>query len=82
MTLAYNPPEYNNEASTDRTLVNYYKEVSYGAVNVITLNLPSSLGWASAGRRDAEHQHEQTDDDPYAPLTLLSFGVVCILGLV
>ena len=45
----YNPPEYNNEAPTDRALANYYKEVSYGAVNVGTFNLPSSLGWANIG---------------------------------
>jgi hypothetical protein len=32
-------------------------------------------------RENPEHQHEQTDDDPYAPLTLLPFGVACILSL-
>jgi len=32
-------------------------------------------------RRNPEHQHEQTDDDPYAPLTLLPFGHACIIKL-
>jgi hypothetical protein len=29
-------------------------------------------------RKNPEHQHEQTDDYPYGPLTLLPFGVVGI----
>ena len=43
----YNPPEYplNSGYPTDRTLKNYYKEVSYGKVDVVTLNMPSSMGW-------------------------------------
>ena len=43
----YNPPEYAAYSGypTNRTLKNYYKEVSYNAVDVITLNLPSAMGW-------------------------------------
>lgn len=47
----YNPPEYAAIAGapTDRTLVNYYQQVSYGKVNVSTQNMPSSLGWVNLG---------------------------------
>src|SRR5512139_3146701 len=47
----YDPPEYAAYAGhpTDRTLFNYFKEVSYGSVDVVTLNLPSALGWADSG---------------------------------
>lgn len=45
----YDPPEYNHTGPTDRTLYNYYKEVSYGKVTVVTLNMPSALGWANCG---------------------------------
>jgi immune inhibitor A len=43
----YNPPEYASYPGhpTNRTLKNYYSEVSYGQVTVGTLNMPSSLGW-------------------------------------
>jgi immune inhibitor A len=48
----YDPPEYAPYAGhpTDRTLRNYYQQVSYGAVDVVTLNMPSALGWKSAGQ--------------------------------
>ncbi len=47
----YNPPEYAAypDHPTNATLYNYYKENSYGAVDVVTLNLPSSLGWTQTG---------------------------------
>jgi M6 family metalloprotease-like protein len=47
---SYDPPEYAPYVGhpTDRTLKNYYRQVSYGAVDVITLNLPSTMGWARA----------------------------------
>jgi immune inhibitor A len=35
-------------APPDRTLKNYYQAVSYGKVNVVTVNLPSELGWKTA----------------------------------
>jgi immune inhibitor A len=47
----YDPPEYTDytDHPTDRTLKNYYAEVSYGKVNVTTLNLPSAMGWSQTG---------------------------------
>ena len=48
----YDAPEFRASGvayPTDRTLFNYYKAVSYGQVDVVTLNLPSRLGWASSG---------------------------------
>lgn len=46
----YDPPEYAGIAGMpkDRTLLNYYKEVSYGQVTVVTLNLPSAMGWMTS----------------------------------
>jgi hypothetical protein len=32
-------------------------------------------------RKSPEHQHKQSDDNPSAPLMLLTFGVVCTLRL-
>ena len=48
----YDPPEYAGIPNhpTDRTLKNYYAEVSYGKVNVVTLNMPSAMGRASTGQ--------------------------------
>jgi M6 family metalloprotease-like protein len=48
----YNPPEYAAYPGgpTDRTLVNYYDEVSYGYVNITTQDLPSTMGWTNLGR--------------------------------
>jgi immune inhibitor A len=53
----YDPPEYKTWAAanpgkaypTDRTLVNFYKEASYGAVHITTLNMPSAMGWSNTG---------------------------------
>lgn len=49
----YDPPEYAASGisgyPTDRTLYNYYKEVSYGAVTVTSKNKPSELGWLDSG---------------------------------
>lgn len=43
----YDPPEYAAYTGypTDRTLYNYYKEVSYGYIEISTQNKPSDLGW-------------------------------------
>ena len=47
----YDPPEYATYPThpTDRTLHNYYNEVSYGQVDIVTLNLPSEMGWMQSG---------------------------------
>ncbi len=34
-----------NGGPTDRTVYNYYQEISYGDLEVVTVNLPSTLGW-------------------------------------
>jgi immune inhibitor A len=50
---AYDPPEYATYPNhpTDRTLNNYWVEVSYGEItSVTTHNLPSTLGWAQSGQ--------------------------------
>ncbi|MBN1504966.1 MAG: M6 family metalloprotease domain-containing protein [Candidatus Eisenbacteria bacterium] len=36
------------DTTTIRTLKNYYREVSYAQVDVVTLNLPSAIGWVYA----------------------------------
>lgn len=45
----YDPPEYAAAGFTDyptnRTLKNYYAEVSYGHIQVTTQNMPSQMGW-------------------------------------
>jgi M6 family metalloprotease-like protein len=45
----YDPPEYqalqNVAYPKDRTLYNYYKEVSYGKIEITTQNMPSNMGW-------------------------------------
>ena len=49
----YDPPEYaasyDGSYPTDRTLKNYFSEVSYGQVDIVTLNMPGELGWADVG---------------------------------
>lgn len=47
----YDPPEYASVPGhpTDRTLYNYYKEVSYGAVEIGTENMPGTMGWTQSG---------------------------------
>jgi len=48
----YDPPEYGATGVSypvDRTLANYYRDVSYGSVDVVTLNPPGKLGWAQSG---------------------------------
>ena len=48
---SYDPSEYAAYPGhpTDRTLYNYYQEVSYGTVDIVTLNLPSETGWLQSG---------------------------------
>jgi immune inhibitor A len=42
--------DYGVNYPTDRTLLNFYQEVSYGRVTVATVNLPSSLEWSNVGK--------------------------------
>ncbi len=47
----YNPAEYASLGGpTDRTLKNYYHDVWYGKVDIVTVNLPSAMGWQNAGQ--------------------------------
>jgi immune inhibitor A len=48
---SYDPVEYAPYSGypTDRTLYNYYKEVSYGAIDVVTMDMPSTTGWVDVG---------------------------------
>lgn len=46
----YDPAEYAGVPHpTDRTLYNFYRKVSYGKVDVVTLDLPSETGWLQSG---------------------------------
>ncbi len=52
----YAPDEYRATSKgktylgpTDRTLKNYFREVSYGQVDVVTFDMPSTMGWGQAG---------------------------------
>ncbi len=47
----YDPPEYAAFSGypTDRTLYNYYKEVSYGYIEITTQNMPSDMNWTNVG---------------------------------
>jgi M6 family metalloprotease-like protein len=47
----YDPPEYAGLTyPSDRTLRNYYTKNSYGQVEILTLNLPSQMGWANVNK--------------------------------
>lgn len=58
----YDPPEYakfgKGNYPTDRTLKNYYYDVSYGKVTVGSLNKPSDLGWLSTGHPYNYYVHD------------------------
>jgi M6 family metalloprotease-like protein len=36
------------DTTSTKTLRNFYREVSYGTVDIVTLDLPSSVGWVTA----------------------------------
>jgi immune inhibitor A len=36
------------DTTNDRTLKNYYDEVSYGDVDIVTLDMPGDIGWVTA----------------------------------
>lgn len=53
-------------AAQSGTVRDYYNEVSYGAVDMITVNLPSSLGWKRAPQTYAYYVNNQYGlDSPY-----------------
>lgn len=56
------------DTTTTRTLKRFYDEVSYGAVDIITLNLPSSLGWVTAPNNyDYYCQADGIHDNGFGP---------------
>jgi len=63
----YDPPEYAAFPGhpTDRTLVNYYKEASYGYINVTTKNMPSELGWLHSGHAYDYYVHSDNGFGAY-----------------
>ncbi len=68
----YSPAEYIPYASlgypTDRTLKNYYSQVSYGQVDVVTLDMPSLLGWTQSGHPyDFYCQADGLHDNGFGP---------------
>lgn len=75
----YNPPEYAGypNAPTDRTLKNYYKAVSYGAVDVVTLNMPSGMGWTNVGHPyDYYSKADGIHDNGFGPFPNNAPGMV------
>jgi immune inhibitor A len=75
----YDPPEYDGIANhpTDRTLVNYYHDVSYGAVHVTTDNLPSAMGWKPSGHPyDYYCKADGIHDNGFGPFPQNAQGLV------
>jgi len=77
----YSPPEYLPYASlnypTDRTLYNYFQEVSYGNIDVVTVNLPSSLGWLSSEYPYSQYcEPDGTHDYGFGPYPRNAAGLV------
>jgi immune inhibitor A len=75
----YDPPEYAGYAGhpTDRTLKNYYSQVSYGKVHVVTLNMPSSMGWANSGHPyDYYCKADGIHDNGFGPFPTNAQGLV------
>jgi immune inhibitor A len=75
----YDPPEYAPypRHPTDRTLKNYYQEVSYGKVDIVTADLPSAIGWAQAGNRyDSYCRPDGIHDNGFGPFPENSQGLV------
>jgi M6 family metalloprotease-like protein len=64
---SYNPPEYNGYkgAPTDRTLKNFYDVNSYGTVDVLTLNLPTTIGWTKVGH---DYNYYVNNDNGYGKI--------------
>jgi len=75
----YNPPEYAGilNAPTDRTLKNYYSEVSYGHVTVGTLNMPSAMGWTQTNHPyDYYSKADGIHDNGFGPYPQNAQGMV------
>jgi immune inhibitor A len=56
------------DTTTIRTLKRFYSAVSFGTVDIVTLNLPGSVGWLSAPNNYAYYcQHDGTHDNGFGP---------------
>jgi immune inhibitor A len=73
----YDPPEYLGQHPTDRTLKNYWTEVSYRKVNIATKNMPSSLGWKQSGKPyDYYCKADGVHDNGFGPYPQNAQGLV------
>jgi immune inhibitor A len=75
----YDPPEYATYAGhpTDRTLKNYYSEVTYGQVTVGTLDMPSAMGWTQTGHPyDYYSKADGIHDNGFGPFPQNAQGLV------
>jgi len=56
------------DTTTTHTLKRYYDEVSYGEVNIVTLNLPSTVGWLTAPNNYTYYcEPDGTHDNGFGP---------------
>lgn len=66
---SYDPPEYKAAGfttyPTNRTLKNYYNEVSYGQIQVTTKNMPSQMGWIQSGHPYEYYVHNDNGFGAY-----------------
>ncbi|HWR83752.1 MAG TPA: M6 family metalloprotease domain-containing protein, partial [Candidatus Deferrimicrobium sp.] len=51
--------------SAGRTVADYYSEISYGQIDIVTVNLPSSLGWRTAPQTYAWYVNGQNGTGSY-----------------
>jgi immune inhibitor A len=56
------------DTTTTRTLKSFFNSISYGAIDVVTLNLPSAVGWLTAPNNYAYYcQADGTHDNGFGP---------------
>jgi M6 family metalloprotease-like protein len=56
------------DTTTTHTLKNYFDEVSFGAIDVVTLHLPSAVGWVTAPNNYAYYcEADGTHDNGFGP---------------
>lgn len=56
------------DTTTTHTLKTFYNSISHGAVDIVTLNLPSATGWLTAPNAYAYYcQHDGTHDNGFGP---------------
>jgi M6 family metalloprotease-like protein len=75
----YDPPEYAAYPGhpTDRTLYNYFKEVSYDKIEIDTLNMPGTMGWTQIGHAyDYFTKGDGVHDNGFGPYPQNVQGIV------